>query len=645
MVAFKCPPENEEFNEKYKIEETIHDMLNKVMEEDDSFNSLDFGHEEIDDESLKISRISTRHQTTDFPFQNNFNRQNKRNLTEILNNKESNSSFNATSSSSNCPIVKKKSLFCQNNFNNNLFSSNVFQNSLQNNNLQNNALCFNNSNINSALPLLSFNNNITNNNNVIRNNLPYSKTVVVPNNKGNVFNDSQVLLNYINNKNNIQNIFNGNNNYNNYFSINVDSDNFKRKDNRKKTYDIHNTLQNNICNCLKNNNNINNNSLNDISLNNIDITNYDNHYKNKNNISIKDSFIYELKNILEKNGRIDYHVYYLIKGKFLSIIKNHKGSKLFQKYLKSTNPEEIIHLLYVELSQNLEEFITDAYSNYFCKKFFTFLSPQDRIDFLKKIENSIVKYSCDSIGTYPIQTIIENLNNNIEKFIIINAIKNNVEELVYNPFGCHVLEKLLSCLDEEYISFIYSYISDNFLSLANNANGICLVKKILTFTQKKNLHEKIKKIVKENAFNLIEHPYGNFVIQVIVECWDDYLEIINIYKNNFFNLSLEKYASNVIERFIEKDENILKEFIDEIINSNRIHDVMRSNYGNYVIQKAIKISKNENKKKLVFYAAKDINNLNENKLISKWKSLLLPHIKDLTSEQIQELKKQKYFGN
>ena len=108
MVAFKCPPENEEFNEKYKIEETIHDMLNKVMEEDDSFNSLDFGHEEIDDESLKISRISTRHQTTDFPFQNNFNRQNKRNLTEILNNKESNSSFNATSSSSNCPIVKKK---------------------------------------------------------------------------------------------------------------------------------------------------------------------------------------------------------------------------------------------------------------------------------------------------------------------------------------------------------------------------------------------------------------------------------------------------------------------------------------------------------------------------------------------------------
>ena len=643
MVAFKCPPENEEFNEKYKIEETIHDMLNKVMGEDDSFNSLDFGHEEIDDESLKISRISTRHQTTDFPFQNNFNRQNKRNLTEILNNKESNSSFNATSSSSNCPIVKKKSLFCQNNFNNNLFSSNVFQNSLQNNNMQNNALCFNNSNINSALPLLSLNNNITNNNNVIRNNLPYSKTVVVPNNKGNVFNDSQVLLNYINNKNNIQNIFNGNNNYNNYFSINVDSDNFKRKDNRKKTYDIHNTLQNNICNCLKNNNNINNNSLNDISLNNIDITNYDNHYKNKNNISIKDSFIYELKNILEKNGRIDYHVYYLIKGKFLSIIKNHKGSKLFQKYFKSFQSDEIIHLLYLEVCPNLDEFITDPYANYFCKKFFSFLNQKDRIDFLKKIEKSIVSYSCDSIGTYPIQTIIESLISKLEKNIIISSIKDHIEVLIYDPFGCHVLEKILTFIEEEYISFIYSYIYDNFLKLAYNSNGICTIKKLLALTQEHYLHNKIKIIIINNSYDLIQHPYGNFVIQGIVESWKDYRDIIILYKNKFFELSLEKYASNVIERFIEKDEEILNEYIDEIVKTDRTYEVMKSSYGNYVIQKALKISNGEHRKKLVFNAAKDIDNLIENKLIQKWKSLLFPYIQELTLEQLQILNDKNYF--
>ena len=70
---------------------------------------------------------------------------------------------------------------------------------------------------------------------------------------------------------------------------------------------------------------------------------------------------------------------------------------------------------------------------------------------------------------------------------------------------------------------------------------------------------------------------------------------------------------------------------------------MKSKYGNYVIQKAIKLSSNEYKKKLVFDAAEKINNLIDIKLILKWKNILLPHIKELTHEQIQELKEKNYF--
>ena len=134
------------------------------------------------------------------------------------------------------------------------------------------------------------------------------------------------------------------------------------------------------------------------------------------------------------------------------------------------------------------------------------------------------------------------------------------------------------------------------------------------------------------------------MIQVIVESWSDYRDIINLYKGHFFKLSLEKYASNVIERCIEKDEEILNEYIDEIVNSNCIFDVMKSNFGNYVIQKALKLAKGKNKNKLVFSAAKDINKLNDNKLIQKWKSILSPHIKELNANQTQELKSQNYFN-
>jgi hypothetical protein len=345
---------------------------------------------------------------------------------------------------------------------------------------------------------------------------------------------------------------------------------------------------------------------------------------------------------LEKTGKIDHYIYGLIKGKFFNIIKNHKGSKIFQKYLKSTH-SDILHQIFVELSSNLEELITDPYANYFCKRFFTFLNQKDRIDFLKGIEKSIVKLSSDSIGTYPIQTIIEHVGSKNEKVIIVNALKESIKELCIDPFGSHVLEKLLTCFEEEYINFIYNYIIENFLDLANNNNGICVVKKILTFTHKKNIHDRLKVIIKDNALQLIIHPYANFVIQIVVECWTDYKDILVLFEKKYFNLSLEKYASNVVERCIEKDEEILDNYINEIVDSNRICEVMRSNYGNYVIQKAIKLSKGENKKKLIFNSAKDINKLNDAKLIIKWKSILSPHLNELSSEQIQFLKDQKFF--
>ena len=685
-----------EANESNEIEETIQDMLEKVMEEkNDSTDSLYFEDDDLEEESFKISRDSTRHQTAIKSIQNssknynnltqsldpNFDRVNKRNLTVNLNQAPF-PPFNNIFCKNNFPFMRKPS-FCYSNKGNNTIFPNFYNNSFQNiNNIGYNNLNQSFQSYHSFNP--QYSNNYLNSSiepsNFIRNSLPYSKTVVY-HNQGNILNlrnnniqTDNNLYSFGNNKNNNFPIaFNSNNS--GYFPMNIDMG-FKRGENRKKTYDTPIYLQNNIINCLKNNNNINNNvcfkiqqegqlfnnfpsinnnifiynnsdnnnkeiinnEKNNISNNNININNTNNI---NTNISVNDNLIYEVKHLLECSGKIDYNVYNLIKGKFLLVIKNQKGSKIFQKYLKSTHSDEILHLLFMEINLKIEELIIDPYANYFCKKFFTCLNQKDRIEFLKGMEKSLVKLSSDSIGTYPIQTVIENLNSKIEKMIIISSIKDRFKDLIYDPFGCHVLEKILVCFEDEYTIFIYSYIIENFLDLANNNNGICIIKKILTFTNKKKLHEKLKNIIKENALYLIQQLYGNFVIQVIVECWTDYKDIINIFKGQFFNLSMEKYASNVIERCIEKSEEILKDYIDEIIDSNCIYEVMKSNYGNYVIQKAIKLAKGDYKNKFVFNAAKEINKLNDNKLIKKWKSILMHHIKELSTEKIQEI--QNYF--
>ena len=121
---------------------------------------------------------------------------------------------------------------------------------------------------------------------------------------------------------------------------------------------------------------------------------------------------------------------------------------IFQKYLKSTHSDEILHLIFLELSNNLEELIIDPYANYFCKKFFTFLNSKDRIDFLKNIEKALIELSSDSIGTYPIQSIIEHLNTNNEKNIFFSNEINGIYTM-YNEIKINMEKEKQTELDNE----------------------------------------------------------------------------------------------------------------------------------------------------------------------------------------------------
>ena len=467
--------------------------------------------------------------------------------------------------------------------------------------------------------------------------------------------------------------------YSTNYSINTG--NLSRDDQRKNTYDLKNNnnsiLENNInmninnsmCNGIPNYYNINNvnpnfflmnknlniqkigfnNNLllnpdnNNITLCNNINNNFINQDFNMNNNQLPKKFfttsipertnmhveilLYELNSALTKNEKIDYFIYNKLKGNFVNIIKTHRGSRIFQNYLKNTH-SDIIHQIFTEINPSLIELIIDPYANYFCKRFFNFLNQKDRIDFLLSINNSLIKLSINNIGTYPIQGIIEQLISKNEKKIIINSIKDYINELCYDTYGTHVLEKIISCFEEEFTGFIFDFVENNFLNLANHINGICIVKKILSLTHKKDIHEKLKKIINENALILIQHIYGNYVIQIVVETWDlnDILEILSNFKNKYTMLSMSKYSSNVVEKCIEKNQIILKEYINEICDNGKIAEIMKNNFGNYVIQKALKLSLGIDKKKLSEEVEKNIFKLNDKKLILKWKSIVSSHL-------------------
>jgi hypothetical protein len=428
--------------------------------------------------------------------------------------------------------------------------------------------------------------------------------------------------------------FSNNNNLNPSFNNNT---NFNLT---KKHFNLHQLNNNNSFFLMNNKQILNNNKINNKEIYN-ELINKNEMNINKNQLQKKfltisipqgtnmyiEMLLYDLNNLLIKNEKIDYFIYNKFKGNFVNLIQTHRGSRMFQNFLKNTS-NDIIHLIFTEINKSLIELIKEPYANYFCKKFFIYLNKKDRIDFLLIISSSIINLSINNIGTYPIQAIIEQIESKKEKKIIIDSIKNSIQVLCYDTYGTHVLEKIISCFEEEFTEFIFNYVEKNFLNLSSHINGICIVKKILSLTNKKDIHNRLKKIIIENSIDLIQHTFGNYVLQIIIETWDlkEILEVLSCFYNKFTFLSMLKYSSNVVEKCIEKSEVILKEFINEICNNGKISDIMKNNYGNYVIQKALKISLNEEKKKLVSEVEKNIFKLNDKKLIIKWKSIIYPYL-------------------
>lgn len=93
---------------------------------------------------------------------------------------------------------------------------------------------------------------------------------------------------------------------------------------------------------------------------------------------------------------------------------------------------------------------------------------------------------------------------------------------------------------------------------------------------------------------------------------------------------MQKFSSNVIEKAFEKagqvsclvKKEILYVFLNEASCMNRIVELMKNSYGNYVVQKALKLSTGITKLKMVSLISSNIHKLGEKKLIFKWNSIL-----------------------
>ena len=75
--------------------------------------------------------------------------------------------------------------------------------------------------------------------------------------------------------------------------------------------------------------------------------------------------------------------------------------------------------------------------------------------------------------------------------------------MAFDANGTHVLQKVLLCMKEEDIDFIFEPVLENFIDLSMDQNGLCVIKKIVSKVEGHDKRIRIGKILSENVVVLV----------------------------------------------------------------------------------------------------------------------------------------------
>lgn len=142
----------------------------------------------------------------------------------------------------------------------------------------------------------------------------------------------------------------------------------------------------------------------------------------------------EISSIL-KDDCISDSTHKVLKGQYGEIIKQKTSCRIFQQLLLNTG-KPIITDIFNELKENLSFYLTDVYSNYFLQKLYSYLDipiynwqhEGSRVEYLEIVFRDFLKISCNSVGTFVVQKLIDSFDTQIEREMLFAHITNMPSE-------------------------------------------------------------------------------------------------------------------------------------------------------------------------------------------------------------------------
>ncbi|TVU50242.1 hypothetical protein EJB05_01606 [Eragrostis curvula] len=274
------------------------------------------------------------------------------------------------------------------------------------------------------------------------------------------------------------------------------------------------------------------------------------------------------------------------------LAKDQNGCRFLQKIFTEGSQDDA-QKVFDGVIEHIDELMVDPFGNYLVQKLLDECNEDQKMHLVYEITKRpgrLIKVSCNMHGTRVVQKVIETIKNSDEASMVVSALSSGAITLMMDSNGSHVAHRCLQKLSPEYKAFLLSEAIEYCFELAKDRQGCCIIQKCILHANKEQKNRLLYSIT-SRALDLAEHQYGNYVIQYILELKVTWAtdEILDKLEGRYGYLSMQKFSSNVVEKCIkEAREPKRAKIIHELMNDPKLLHILLDQYGNYVIQTALR---------------------------------------------------------
>ena len=208
------------------------------------------------------------------------------------------------------------------------------------------------------------------------------------------------------------------------------------------------------------------------------------------------------------------------------------------------------------------------------------------LQYINSLPMPLVNFLCTSKGIIEIQRKLPKSNYDYKMFLTLHLNKDGLSKIMKNTYGNYFFQQLIKNSEEQFISLIISYISENFINISKDSSGTFSLQALLDEISTLEEEQKILSCIKNHEMEMAYDKNATHVLQKLILLFPDIhrIELNEIILDNLKDLCLHSNGICLIKNFIRSNTiiNDKKRINNEIINN--FVTIAESPFGNYGIQ-------------------------------------------------------------